>query len=756
MYIYAYYMHYAEGVLTLKSVVAAIWVLDTLHVVFDSQLWRTDKFGVYCLASDLINVLVIFVVQRQVTVCYTLTITDRVLLASLRIKSTTTFLMAFSLSLSSEAVGDHRNRIGMGKLISVHRFTDRKTSILAQIRFYCVVPAVAIIALAEANITLRGFVRQALWLCTPKLLVAIAALVTAVGTQDTWLLGLSFVIGKSSLNSREYLRSGTQASDALGVTVIGIAIDPAPVPTKGIPHIPIRTGHNLMAGWRACRQAVNMFGTGDRAKYVILKSSAIFLYSSSGGHIKRSALKGHLGLKDVRGVVSHHGSTIGYAEWVGRGASCLMVDWACAGLYTPTRNTKSDRPLTRSEHKEKKVPSSFLDSHALQLCTGSCRSHVPQRVCQQVRASYRHDMGIPGGFGKDLSWENTIMSAHLFAGRSNWNVQSGALLTGYINDASTKKLLVTAVWILDMLHVSLSIASGELIFDLYSSIVLCSYNTPSLSPSSEVAGDCPSSKISSGDAVAIDGISTSSLWLANDEAGVFTHIRIVVLTDTLFYGATTAMAAVPLAEVLITVSLCVLFHDSGSASAFPRTERLLSTHHLYCQPVFVDFVSLTLSGLNFIIGKLYANSLLASPNARKHLRSQSSGTESLAVERIDTVHFTNLPRLSGDEESSKDGATPFDMHGIAVVDIGAVATLDKVVTLRKDGAFVRHKLNTICQEGLEILPAYKILLLPCDQTTEGSSSAAQHSPGVRRYLRAEIGVPFLIRDIVAIASIDRC
>lgn len=77
-------MHYAEGVLTLKSVVAAIWVLDTLHVVFDSQLWRTDKFGVYCLviistltqfsigrcecsppqASDLINVLVIFVVQR--------------------------------------------------------------------------------------------------------------------------------------------------------------------------------------------------------------------------------------------------------------------------------------------------------------------------------------------------------------------------------------------------------------------------------------------------------------------------------------------------------------------------------------------------------------------------------------------------------------------------------------------------------------------------------------------------------------------
>ncbi|KAI6104355.1 hypothetical protein F5141DRAFT_1237777 [Pisolithus sp. B1] len=121
-----------------------------------------------------------------------------------------------------------------GKLISAHRFTDRKASVLAQIKFYGVIPAVAIIALAEALITISlccTFVWQALWLCAPKrvlntliiyainrcllvLLVAIAALVTAVETQDTWFLGLSFVIGKlyansflASLNSREHLRS---------------------------------------------------------------------------------------------------------------------------------------------------------------------------------------------------------------------------------------------------------------------------------------------------------------------------------------------------------------------------------------------------------------------------------------------------------------------------------------------------------------------------------------------------------------------
>ncbi|KAI6104346.1 hypothetical protein F5141DRAFT_1065144 [Pisolithus sp. B1] len=231
-YIYVYYMHYSEDALTLKSLVAATWILDTLRVAFDNQLWCADKFGVYSLvlistlpqfsaghyecsslqASELINVLVIFVVQ--------------------------------CLSPSSEAVGDCRNRIGMEAETVVLEYSNlfNHASVLAQIRvvsFYGVIPAVAIIALAEALITISlcvllydrrsssAFPRRKCVLNTLIIyavnrcllifcnlveafcgkLVAIAALATAVETQDIWFLGLSFVIGKSSLSSREHFHS---------------------------------------------------------------------------------------------------------------------------------------------------------------------------------------------------------------------------------------------------------------------------------------------------------------------------------------------------------------------------------------------------------------------------------------------------------------------------------------------------------------------------------------------------------------------
>ncbi|KAI6156391.1 hypothetical protein EDD17DRAFT_1047629 [Pisolithus thermaeus] len=50
---------------------------------------------------------------------------------------------------------------------------------------------------------------------------------------------------------------------------------------------------------------------------------------------------------------------------------------------------------------------------------------------------------------------------------------------------------------------------------------------------------------------------------------------------TRFYTATPAAAAILLAEVLNTVSLCVLLYESGSRSAVPRTKRLLNTLIIY-------------------------------------------------------------------------------------------------------------------------------------------------------------------------------
>ncbi|KAI6104573.1 hypothetical protein EDD16DRAFT_262987 [Pisolithus croceorrhizus] len=50
---------------------------------------------------------------------------------------------------------------------------------------------------------------------------------------------------------------------------------------------------------------------------------------------------------------------------------------------------------------------------------------------------------------------------------------------------------------------------------------------------------------------------------------------------TRFYTVTPAASAIALAEVLITMSLCVLLHESGSHSAVPRTKRLLNSLIIY-------------------------------------------------------------------------------------------------------------------------------------------------------------------------------
>ncbi|KAI6003095.1 hypothetical protein EDD15DRAFT_1463405 [Pisolithus albus] len=111
-----------------------------------------------------------------------------------------------------------------------------------------------------------------------------------------------------------------------------------------------------------------------------------------------------------------------------------------------------------------------------------------------------------------------------------------------------------------------------------------------------------------------------------------------VLTQTWYYSVTPSAATVTVAEVLITVSLCTLLHVGGSHAAFPRTRRLVNTLIIYAAnrcllTLFVVIGELAANvdqqaswtmGLNFIIGKLYTNSLLASLNTREYLLSQES------------------------------------------------------------------------------------------------------------------------------------
>ncbi|KAI6097647.1 hypothetical protein EV401DRAFT_2040774 [Pisolithus croceorrhizus] len=88
------------------------------------------------------------------------------------------------------------------------------------------------------------------------------------------------------------------------------------------------------------------------------------------------------------------------------------------------------------------------------------------------------------------------------------------------------------------------------------------------------------------------------------------------------------MTIMALAEVVITMSLCILLYDRGSGSALPRTKRLLNTLIIYtvnrCLLILLaaaGILAVVLAAqvmwflaLSLVIGK-------SSLNSREHLRS---------------------------------------------------------------------------------------------------------------------------------------
>ncbi|KAI6156387.1 hypothetical protein EDD17DRAFT_1047194 [Pisolithus thermaeus] len=162
------------------------------------------------------------------------------------------------------------------------------------------------------------------------------------------------------------------------------------------------------------------------------------------------------------------------------------------------------------------------------------------------------------------------------------------------------------------------------------------------------------------------------------------------------YTATPGACAIALAEVLITVSLCLLLYESGSHSAVPRTKRLLNTLIVYAVNrcwltllVVIGEVTMDANdqiswaiGLDFIVGQLYANSLLASLNTRQHLRSQDSGPE-LDL-NMNVIHFANPSKLSGDMGSSKDGVRRFDECEVVVIGATTELASAEIMTLQRE------------------------------------------------------------------------
>ncbi|KAI6134453.1 hypothetical protein EDD17DRAFT_1882084 [Pisolithus thermaeus] len=195
------------------------------------------------------------------------------------------------------------------------------------------------------------------------------------------------------------------------------------------------------------------------------------------------------------------------------------------------------------------------------------------------------------------------------------------------------------------------------------------------------------------------------LVFANNEFSYLPKIKVVLLTQELPYNLThysqfsaliPCATALVLVEVLITLSLCILLYDSGSHSAFPRTKCLLNTLIIYAVNrclltllvVLAELVTLVdnqdawAMGIDFNIGKLYVNSLLASLNTREYFRSQISGLKPDLA--INAVHFGNLPKLSGDKEIPKGGKRHLEVREVAAMAVAAVPSLDRSIGLQKN------------------------------------------------------------------------
>lgn len=191
-------------------------------------------------------------------------------------------------------------------------------------------------------------------------------------------------------------------------------------------------------------------------------------------------------------------------------------------------------------------------------------------------------MGISGGFGPTLV--GGLASAMLYGITT---LQTYVYYMHYAEDALAMKFLVAVIWIFDTLHVSFmchilyyylitsygvpenfeyiiwSLPASILVNVFLISIVQCFFVRQVYHlcrPQVKWLVTAPIILL----VIAHIGfdIETVVLQLAKHKTSVLAQIS--------FSGGTPALAIVALTEVLITVSLCILFYDGGSDSAFPR------------------------------------------------------------------------------------------------------------------------------------------------------------------------------------------
>ncbi|KAI6104372.1 hypothetical protein F5141DRAFT_1065160 [Pisolithus sp. B1] len=300
----------------------------------------------------------------------------------------------------------------------------------------------------------------------------------------------------------------------------------------------------------------------------------------------------------------------------------------------------------------------------------------------------------------------------------------------YSEDTFTIKMPVSAIWTLDTLHVSFVTPDHQLRhsdkFELYYLVRILFHYKPlpngevmqvstSIGSDEYIHGICNSMRLVCRPqlkwlvtapimlfVLAQFGYSFNDISTGLGMGILILVVRLIdrgsgILKQITYYDMTPAWVIIIVAEVLITVSLCVVFNSSNSG---PITKRLLNTLIIYAvnrclltsnqyliqafrcglvaiaDLVVTDEIKDTWTvGLDFVLGQLYTNSFLATLNSRAP-----------SDLRISTIRFADPPEPPRDVESSKDGASRFDVHKVAVIDVSTTnPALDKTTASRKEG-----------------------------------------------------------------------
>ncbi|KAG2112700.1 uncharacterized protein F5147DRAFT_684131 [Suillus discolor] len=249
----------------------------------------------------------------------------------------------------------------------------------------------------------------------------------------------------------------------------------------------------------------------------------------------------------------------------------------------------------------------------------------------------------------------------------------------YPSDPNSVKVLVAFIWVLDTLHVSFMCHAlyyylvtsfddpnnlGTGVWSLFTSLAL---------------NLCMAVLVQTYFTFRISYLTRSNIrwWLtsfimlfviAHFAFGLETVILMFIkkefsaLSQITLYAATPFAVTAVLSDVFIAVSLCILLH--GNRGSYVETHALVHTLMVYAinrclltSAVAVAEViafaispgSLWFIAIDFVIGKLYANSLLASLNSRSALRGHNHTHDDGTSFRVNTINLTGL-------QSSSDSA----------------------------------------------------------------------------------------------------